>query len=87
MKEEEVKTRIKIHLETQKDLCHFVALASTFDDTIRLEVVTDDGMRVNARSVLGMAYAMTYSDLWLESDADRGLTQFMWEFGSSGSEK
>lgn len=61
-----MKYRRKIYLETESDVLDFVSFANSVDCKI---VVTDgEGMRVNAKSMLGMLYAMTFTEMWCESD-------------------
>ena len=63
-----MKYRDKIHLETESDVINFIALVSPLNFPV---VVTDgEGMRVNAKSMLGMLYAMTFSEMWCECDCD-----------------
>lgn len=58
--------RDKIHLETENDIINFMSAIENLDFPI---VITDgEGMRVNAKSMLGMLYAMTFSEMWCESD-------------------
>ena len=58
--------RDKIHLETENDIINFMSAIEKCDFPI---VITDgEGMRVNAKSMLGMLYAMTFSEMWCESD-------------------
>lgn len=60
--------RDKIHLETESDIIKFVSRVTPLGCSV---VVTDgEGMRVNAKSMLGMLYAMTFSEMWCESDCD-----------------
>lgn len=58
--------RDKIHLETENDIINFMSAIEKLDFPV---VITDgEGMRVNAKSMLGMLYAMTFSEMWCESD-------------------
>ena len=60
--------RDKIHLETEGDIVDFISAVSPLRFPV---VVTDgEGMRVNAKSMLGMLYAMTFSEMWCECDHD-----------------
>lgn len=63
-------TRVKINIDTQASVAKLVNIATAIPDTIHVEVVDNEGMRVNARSIIGMLYAMTFEEIWLESDAD-----------------
>lgn len=60
--------RDKIYLETESSIMDFIATVSQLPYPV---VVTDgEGMRVNAKSMLGMLYAMTFSEMWCECDKD-----------------
>ena len=64
--------RIKINLITNSDIAKLVAAASNIEDRI---ILTDNnGMTVNAKSLLGAAYAkFEFAEIWLESDRDHYL--------------
>lgn len=63
-----MKHRDKIYLETEGDIVDFISAITPLRFPI---VVTDgEGMRVNAKSMLGMLYAMTFSEMWCECDHD-----------------
>lgn len=63
-----MKYRDKIRLETEGDIVDFISRVAPLGCPV---VVTDDnGMRVNAKSMLGMLYAMTFSEMWCECDKD-----------------
>ena len=60
--------RDKILLETESSVLDFINAVSQVSCPV---VVTDgEGMRVNAKSMLGMLYAMTFSEMWCECDRD-----------------
>ena len=60
--------RDKIYLETEGAIMEFIAAVTSIPYQV---VVTDgNGMRVNAKSMLGMLYAMTFSEMWCECDHD-----------------
>ena len=50
------------------DVTEFVSITTKLPGTI--VVVDNKGMRVNAKSILGMLYAMEFEELWVESDED-----------------
>ncbi|MBQ0101970.1 MAG: hypothetical protein KBT31_04155 [Firmicutes bacterium] len=61
--------KVKIRLDTMKDIQNFVKI--TISSGAERIVVTDgNGMVVNAKSVLGMMYAMEFDELYCESDKD-----------------
>lgn len=63
-----MKYRDKILLETEGSVLDFINAVSQVPYPV---VVTDgEGMRVNAKSMLGMLYAMTFSEMWCECDHD-----------------
>lgn len=63
-----MKYRYRILLETERDLVDFVNTISRIEGKIM--VVDGDDQRVSARSVLGLMYAMTFSEIWCEADVD-----------------
>ena len=63
-----MKHRDRIILDTESSIMDFIATVSQVPYSV---VVTDgEGMRVNAKSMLGMLYAMTFSEMWCECDHD-----------------
>ena len=62
--------RMKIRIDTESDVTKIVSIAIKLSDEIKVEIVDGDGMRVNARSIIGMLYAMTFNEIWLESNYD-----------------
>ena len=71
--------KMKINLDTMKDAMAFVKAVSALEGDITL---TDgSGLRVNAKSTLGVIYSLEFSDLWVESDRDiySHIYQFMAE--------
>lgn len=72
-----MKMKMKINLDTMKDAMAFVKAVSTLEGEITL---TDgSGLRVNAKSTLGVIYSLEFSDLWVESEKDiySHIYQFM----------
>lgn len=67
-RKEYMKYRDRIRLETESDIINFINAVESVNNPV---VITDgEGMRVNAKSMLGMLYAMTFSEMWCESDYD-----------------
>ena len=60
--------KLQIELDTMTDVTEFVSITSKLSGAI--VVVDNKGMRVNAKSILGMLYAMEFEELWVESDED-----------------
>ena len=50
------------------DATEFAKIAS--QTTGNVHVIDGAGMRVNAKSVLGMLYALEFNELWCESEFD-----------------
>ena len=60
--------KIKIRLDTIKDAQRLADIAQDLSDEI---TITDNsGLRVSAKSVLGVIYALEFNELWLESSDD-----------------
>lgn len=53
--------RCKIRLDTQNDVIKFVNIVEQLNG--RVVIKDNEGMCVNARSVIGMLYAMTFNEL------------------------
>lgn len=67
-KEKKWNIVIKFYLKQKKDLIEFVSITLKLPG--RIVVVDGEQMCVNARSILGLMYAMTFSELWCESEED-----------------
>ena len=64
--------KIKINLDTNTDIAHLVAIATKIHD--RITLTDNNGMVVNAKSLLGAAYAkFEFAEIWLESENDHYL--------------
>ena len=60
--------KAKIRLDTMKDITQFVAICSSVPGPV---FVTDGaGLKVSAKSILGVMYSIEFTDLWCESEAD-----------------
>ena len=60
--------KAKIRLDTMHDAAKFVNVTSQLDGQI---IVSDQkGLRVNAKSLMGMLYALEFEELWCESEND-----------------
>lgn len=60
--------RYKIYLDTESSIIDFINSVS--QTRYQVYVTDGDGMRVSAKSMLGMLYAMTFSEMWCECDHD-----------------
>lgn len=60
--------KAKIRLDTMKDINQFVAVCSKIPTVVH---ITDGaGLKVSAKSVLGVMYAMEFSEIWCECEKD-----------------
>lgn len=60
--------RVKIRLDTGTDAIKFSNIATSLNGKI---IITDNkGLCVNAKSILGMLYALEFEELWCESELD-----------------
>jgi hypothetical protein len=60
--------KAKIRLDTSNDAALFSNICLLLPGHI---TVTDNkGLRINAKSILGMLYALEFEELWCESDFD-----------------
>lgn len=60
--------RVKIRLDTMKDINQFVSICSDVPQPV---FVTDGaGLKVSAKSVLGVMYSMEFAEIWCESEVD-----------------
>ena len=63
--------KFKIRLDTNTDAVRLATIAGHPDFANERITVTDgNGLRANAKSVLGTLSAMEYNDLWLETEHD-----------------
>ena len=60
--------RMKIRLDTFTDAQALANIANKYEESITIH--DGNGMRVNAKSVLGNIYATEFNELWLESEND-----------------
>ena len=60
--------KVKIRLDTGADAIKFSNIASALEGNIN--IVDNKGLRVSAKSILGMLYAMEFEELWCESEKD-----------------
>ena len=60
--------RTKIRLDTMKDISKFVAICS--EVTAPVYVTDGAGLKVSAKSVLGVMYSMEFADIWCECEED-----------------
>ncbi len=67
----------KIRLDTMSDINEFVAITTKCNG--RIVVKDDEGHCVNAKSLLGMVYAMEFKELYVESEENiyREISKFI----------
>lgn len=61
--------KYKIILDTVSDVNKFVSIANEFLNST-ITVTDNNGLRVNAKSLMGMLYALEFEELWCESDTE-----------------
>lgn len=61
--------KYKIRLDTSTDVAKFVALTTSIQNA-EITVTDGKGMCVNARSLLGMLYALEFTELWCNSNVE-----------------
>lgn len=60
--------KVKIRLDTMKDINQFVAICSKVPEPVH---ITDGaGLKVSAKSILGVMYSMEFEEIWCETAAD-----------------
>lgn len=63
--------RRRIRLDTQTDVIKFVKAVEGIPGAIVLTGIDGDSKcTVNARSIIGALYSMTWNEIWVESDVD-----------------
>jgi len=73
---EEIISRIKIRIDTDTDVVKFVGVATKCPPEMILHVIDDNGMCIEARSILGVMYAREFKHMWLVSNNDKIHTIF-----------
>lgn len=58
--------RVKVRLDTQKDVAEFVNIADTIEEDVYL--VDNTYNRVNGKSLMGCLYSLEFKDLYVESE-------------------
>lgn len=60
--------RAKIRLDTMKDIKQLVAICTKINEPV---YITDGtGLKVSAKSILGVRYSMEFADIWCECEKD-----------------
>ena len=58
----------KVKLDTIKDIKDFVEIVSNF--THKISLTDEDGMKVNAKSLIGVMYTTEWDNVYCESEID-----------------
>ena len=60
--------KVKIRLDTMKDINQFVGICSKVPEPVH---ITDGaGLKVSAKSILGVMYSMEFEEIWCETEAN-----------------
>lgn len=60
--------KVKIRLDTMKDINQFVAACSQV--SVPVHITDGAGLKVSAKSILGVMYSMEFADIWCECEED-----------------
>ncbi len=60
--------KVKVRLDTVTDVANFVLTVNNIKSPVYL--TDDEGLRVNAKSFLGVAHAREFKNLWCECQED-----------------
>jgi hypothetical protein len=60
--------KAKIRLDTMKDINQFVCICSKVSEPVH--ITNGVGLKVSAKSILGVMYSMEFDELWCETEAD-----------------
>ena len=60
--------RTKINLDTMKDINDFVRICTRIP--VAVHITDGTGLKVSGKSLLGVMYAMEFSDIWCECEQD-----------------
>jgi hypothetical protein len=60
--------RAKIRLDSMKDITQFVALCAKVP--VPVHITDGAGLRISAKSVLGVMYSMEFAEIWCECEKD-----------------
>ena len=71
---EVIMQKIRIRLDTQKDILEFVEIANTINQSVYL--VDDKEHKVNAKSILGCLYSTEFDKIYVMSENRHTATKF-----------
>ena len=60
--------KAKIRLDTMKDINQFVSACTSVH--VPVYITDGAGLKVSAKSVLGVMYSMEFADIWCECEED-----------------
>ena len=60
--------KVKIRLDTMKDINQFVNICSKVPEAAH--VSDGAGLKVSAKSILGVMYSMEFDEIWCETEAN-----------------
>lgn len=60
--------RAKIRLDTMKDISQFVTVCAKIP--VPVHITDGAGLKVSAKSILGVMYSMEFADIWCECEED-----------------
>lgn len=60
--------KVKIRLDTMKDINQFVSACSQV--SVPVYITDGAGLKVSAKSVLGVMYSMEFANIWCECEED-----------------
>lgn len=59
---------VRVKLDTVKDIREFTEIVSNF--TQKISLIDEDGMKVNAKSLIGVMYTTEWDNVYCESEID-----------------
>ena len=70
--------KIRVALETGTDCAEFVNIANTFPETVKVYLEDGTGIRVDAKSLMGVVYGKhDFKEIYVVSESDKIATKFM----------
>ena len=60
--------KVQIRLDTMRDVQDFVSIAVQQSGAVH--ITDNNSLKVSAKSLLGMLYALEFEELWCESESD-----------------
>jgi hypothetical protein len=60
--------KVKIRLDTMKEISQFVNICATAK--VPVYITDGAGLKVSAKSILGVMYSMEFDEIWCETEAN-----------------